>query len=40
MGLSICRSIIEAHEGKMWVSADKDRGANFHFTVQIDPGAS
>jgi signal transduction histidine kinase len=37
MGLSICRSIIEAHEGQLWVTADKTRGAIFHFTVPLDP---
>jgi signal transduction histidine kinase len=36
MGLSICRSIIEAHEGRLWVTADKGRGAIFHFTVPVD----
>jgi signal transduction histidine kinase len=38
MGLSICRSIVEAHEGRLWVTADKGRGAIFHFTVPVDPG--
>jgi len=38
IGLSICRSIIEAHKGRLWVTADKGRGAIFHFTVPIDPG--
>jgi signal transduction histidine kinase len=40
MGLSICRSIIEAHEGQLWADADKGRpGAIFHFTVPVDhPG--
>jgi C4-dicarboxylate-specific signal transduction histidine kinase len=36
IGLSISRSIIEAHEGKLWVTADKRRGAIFHFTVPVD----
>jgi signal transduction histidine kinase len=40
MGLSICRSIIEAHEGQLWVSANKGRGAIFHFTVPVDPGGA
>jgi len=39
MGLSICRSIIEAHEGRLWVTANKGRGAIFHFTVPVDPGS-
>ncbi len=33
MGLSICRSIIEAHGGRLWVEANEPRGAIFHFTV-------
>ncbi|MBV8696986.1 MAG: hypothetical protein JO052_03895, partial [Bradyrhizobium sp.] len=33
MGLSICRSIIRAHGGRLWVSANKPRGAIFQFTV-------
>jgi signal transduction histidine kinase len=40
LGLSICRSIIEAHEGRLWVTADKGRGAIFHFTVPVDPGST
>jgi len=33
MGLSICRSIIEAHGGKIWASANFPRGAVFQFTL-------
>jgi len=33
MGLSICRSIIENHGGKIWVSAAADRGALFQFEL-------
>ncbi|HMH65616.1 MAG TPA: ATP-binding protein, partial [Rhizomicrobium sp.] len=33
MGLSICRSIIEAHGGQLWVTANTPRGAIFHFTL-------
>ena len=40
MGLSICRSIIEAHEGRLWATADKGSGAIFHFTVPVDPGGA
>ncbi|SDT54647.1 MASE4 domain-containing protein [Bradyrhizobium canariense] len=40
MGLSICRSIIEEHEGQLWVTADKGRGAVFQFTVPVDLGSA
>ena len=33
MGLSICRSIIDAHGGRLWVEANKPRGARFQFTL-------
>jgi PAS domain S-box-containing protein len=35
MGLSICRSIVEAHGGRLWVSANTPRGAVFQFTVSV-----
>jgi len=37
MGLSICRSIVEAHEGRLWATANLPRGAIFHFTVPAHP---
>jgi two-component system, LuxR family, sensor kinase FixL len=33
MGLAICRSIIEAHGGRLWASAAEPRGALFQFTL-------
>ena len=33
MGLSICRSIIHAHGGKLWAQANEPRGAVFQFTL-------
>jgi signal transduction histidine kinase len=33
MGLSICRSIIAAHGGRLWVEANRPRGAIFQFTL-------
>ncbi|MGF6880367.1 ATP-binding sensor histidine kinase [Paraburkholderia sp. MM5477-R1] len=40
MGLSICRSIIEAHGGRLWASANVPRGAVFQFTVPVYPKLS
>jgi PAS domain S-box-containing protein len=33
MGLAICRSIIEAHGGRLWATANTPRGACFRFTL-------
>jgi PAS domain S-box-containing protein len=33
MGLSICRSIIDAHGGRLWTDANEPRGAVFQFTL-------
>jgi signal transduction histidine kinase len=33
VGLAICRSIIEAHGGRLWAAANVPRGTIFHFTV-------
>ncbi len=35
MGLSISRSIIEAHEGRLWAENNPDRGVTVYFTVPI-----
>jgi C4-dicarboxylate-specific signal transduction histidine kinase len=34
MGLSICRSIIDAHGGRLWAEANEPRGAVFQFTLR------
>jgi signal transduction histidine kinase len=36
MGLAICRSIIEAHGGRLWATANEPRGAVFQFTIPIE----
>jgi PAS domain S-box-containing protein len=40
MGLSICRSIIEAHGGRFWASPRAPHGAAFRFTVPAAPKIS
>ncbi len=38
MGLSICRSIIEAHGGRIWASNNGARGGVFNFTLPLAEG--
>jgi len=35
LGLSICRSTIDAHGGRLWAEKNPDRGASFHFTLPL-----
>ena len=38
MGLSLCRAIVQAHGGKLWVSAGTAGGAIFQFTLPLGSG--
>ena len=37
MGLSICRSIVDAHGGRLWAEANEPRGTIFQFTLPAVP---
>jgi PAS domain S-box-containing protein len=40
LGLSVCRTIISAHGGKLWAANNPERGVTFHFTVPVSNGVS
>jgi PAS domain S-box-containing protein len=35
MGLSVCRTIVEGHEGRIWAENNPDRGATFVFELPV-----
>ncbi|WP_280984868.1 MULTISPECIES: ATP-binding protein [unclassified Bradyrhizobium] len=40
IGLSICRSIIETHGGRLWATPNEPHGAVFQFTLPAHDGGS
>lgn len=37
IGLSICRSFVELHQGRLWYSRNNERGATFHMSLPLQP---
>jgi len=37
LGLLVCRRMVEAHGGSIWVESVPDKGSNFWFTLPLDP---
>jgi hypothetical protein len=39
IGLSVCRTIIGAHRGKLWAANNLERGATFYFSLPVNVSA-
>jgi PAS domain S-box-containing protein len=40
LGLAICRSIVQQHDGKIWVESSLGEGSSFYFTLPVEPSPS
>lgn len=36
LGLTVCRAIVEAHQGRIWIEPGRTRGAKFSFSIPTD----
>jgi PAS domain S-box-containing protein len=39
MGLRICKTIVEAHDGRLWAAPRPDRGSTFSFSLPVERGS-
>lgn len=37
MGLALCRKIVERHDGRIWVDAEREEGCALRFTLDLEP---
>ncbi|MGL4807311.1 MAG: sensor histidine kinase [Giesbergeria sp.] len=40
VGLNICRSLIELHQGRLWFTHNEERGCTFHVALPLVPDAA
>lgn len=40
LGLAICKGLIEAHKGRLWIAYSGEKGTNFSFTLPVIPDAN
>lgn len=40
LGLTVCKEIVEAHGGRIWVETGRSKGATFSFSIPVGPQSS